>query len=280
MEGYNHQQMSDNDTAQRGTSSFLYGGPVLAPNHHHQMHINSAGNSFHHHFNHQSGYPHDQSQQELAHPIVKTEAGSSTTTAAATNSHLHQLLIQKFHYQTAGDHQSPNGNSIDVDAIKAKIIAHPHYSSLLEAYMDCQKEAYYDMLVKYREELTRPLQEAMEFMRRIETQLNMLTNAPVRIFPSAADEKCEGVVSSEEDQDNSGGETELPEIDPRAEDRELKNHLLRKYSGYLSSLKQELSKKKKKGKLPKDARQKLLSWWELHYKWPYPSVYPRPVQVF
>lgn len=86
------------------------------------------------------------------------------------------------------------------------------------------------------------------------------------------DQKCEGVGSSEEDQENSDGETELPEIDPRAEDRELKNHLLRKYSGYLSSLKQELSKKKKKGKLPKEARQKLLNWWELHYKWPYPSV--------
>lgn len=94
------------------------------------------------------------------------------------------------------------------------------------------------------------------------------------------DEKCEGVGSSEEDQDNSGGETELPEIDPRAEDRELKNHLLRKYSGYLSSLKQELSKKKKKGKLPKEARQKLLSWWELHYKWPYPSVHPLTYSTF
>lgn len=85
--------------------------------------------------------------------------------------------------------------------------------------------------------------------------------------------KSEGIGSSEEEQENnSGGETELPEIDPRAEDRELKNHLLKKYSGYLSSLKQELSKKKKKGKLPKEARQKLLTWWELHYKWPYPSV--------
>lgn len=40
------------------------------------------------------------------------------------------------------------------------------------------------MLVKYREELTRPIQEAMEFMRRIETQLNMLSNGPVRIFGS------------------------------------------------------------------------------------------------
>lgn len=40
------------------------------------------------------------------------------------------------------------------------------------------------MLVKYREELTRPLQEAMEFMQKIEAQLNMLGNAPVRIFDS------------------------------------------------------------------------------------------------
>lgn len=40
------------------------------------------------------------------------------------------------------------------------------------------------MLVKYREELTRPLQEAMEFMQKIEAQLNMLGNAPDRIFNS------------------------------------------------------------------------------------------------
>lgn len=88
-----------------------------------------------------------------------------------------------------------------------------------------------------------------------------------------ADDKWENIgSSSEEDKDNSGRETELIEIDPQAEDRELKSHLLKKYSGYLGTLKKELSKKKKKGKLPKDARQKLLSWWELHYKWPYPSV--------
>ena len=40
------------------------------------------------------------------------------------------------------------------------------------------------MLVKYREELTRPIQEALDFMRRIEAQLNMLSNVPVRIFNS------------------------------------------------------------------------------------------------
>ncbi|XP_022935800.1 homeobox protein knotted-1-like 2 [Cucurbita moschata] len=249
-------------------------------------------------------------QTDHSHPIVKTEASSSH----------HQL--HKFHHpllRGGGGGQPPpppttcrpdQHGLLDVEAIKAKILAHPQYSSLLEAYMECQKvgappqvverlvaarhefetrqrssmvsgetikdpeldqfmEAYYDMLVKYREELTRPIQEAMDFMRRVESQLSSLCNGPLRIFNS--DEKCEGMGSSEEEQENSGGETELPEIDPRAEDRELKNHLLRKYSGYLSSLKQELSKKKKKGKLPKDARQKLLNWWELHYKWPYPS---------
>ncbi|KAG2574227.1 hypothetical protein PVAP13_7KG313800 [Panicum virgatum] len=53
---------------------------------------------------------------------------------------------------------------------------------------------------------------------------------------------------------------------------ELKNRLLNKDSGYLSSLWKELSKKKKKGKLLRDVRQKLLHWWQLHYRWPYPSI--------
>ncbi|XP_062214716.1 homeotic protein knotted-1 [Phragmites australis] len=194
----------------------------------------------------------------------------------------------------------------DVEAIKAKIISHPHYYSLLAAYLECQKvgappevsarltamaqelearqrtalgglgtatepeldqfmEAYHEMLVKFREELTRPLQEAMEFMRRVESQLNSLSisGRSLRNILSSG--------SSEEDQEGSGGETELPEVDAHGVDQELKHHLLKKYSGYLSSLKQELSKKKKKGKLPKEARQQLLSWWDLHYKWPYPS---------
>ncbi|EOA22177.1 hypothetical protein CARUB_v10002748mg [Capsella rubella] len=236
-------------------------------------------------------------------PSVKSEASSSRI------NHYSMLMRAIHNTQDATN----NDNVADVEAMKAKIIAHPHYSTLLQAYLDCQKigappevvdritaarqdfearqqrstpslstsskdpeldqfmEAYCDMLVKYREELTRPIQEAMEFIRRIESQLSMLCQGPIHILNNP-DGKSEGMGSSDEEQENnSGGETELPEIDPRAEDRELKNHLLKKYSGYLSSLKQELSKKKKKGKLPKEARQKLLTWWELHYKWPYPS---------
>nr|DAD41595.1 TPA_asm: hypothetical protein HUJ06_015918 [Nelumbo nucifera] len=302
-----YNQLSENNST-RG--SFMYTTPVLAPNSSIYGRTSSNSNVTHQQtqlpvntFHLQSGdcYP----SEAPPGPIVKTEASSSQQ-------------IQEFQYplvrgghQTMQHHQQGgvNGSSNEVDTIKAKIAAHPQYSNLLEAYMECQKigappevvarltavrrdfetqqrstvtcrgastdpeldqfmEAYYDMLVKYREELTRPLQEAMEFMRRIEAQLNTLSHGPVRIFSA---DKYEEVGSSEEEQENSGGEMELPDIDPRAEDRELKNHLLKKYSGYLSSLKQELSKKKKKGKLPKEARQKLLNWWELHYKWPYPS---------
>ncbi|RRT59555.1 hypothetical protein B296_00013025 [Ensete ventricosum] len=92
------------------------------------------------------------------------------------------------------------------------------------------------------------------------------------LFSEPADERCEGVASSEEDPDASGGgDVDLPVIDLHGEDKELKHHLLKKYGGYLGSLRQQLSKKKKKGKLPKEARQKLLNWWELHCRWPYPS---------
>ncbi|GAB4852432.1 Homeotic protein knotted-1 [Ancistrocladus abbreviatus] len=246
------------------------------------------------------------------YPLSSTRA-ATTTTAPPLHHHAYSNLHgqQNHNLPQQQRQQEQEEGREEVEAMKAKIISHPQYSNLLEAYLDCQKvgappeiatrlaaarqefetrhrsslpfksdkdpeldqfmEAYYNMLVKYREELARPVEEAMDFMRRMEAQLNLLGNGRVRIFPS--DDKSEAAGSSEEDQDNSGGEAELVDhqIDPRAEDRELKNHLLRKYSGYLGSLKQELSKKKKKGKLPKEARQKLLGWWEVHYKWPYPS---------
>lgn len=81
-----------------------------------------------------------------------------------------------------------------------------------------------------------------------------------------------GAVSSEEEY--SGGELEGQEGQSRDEDRDLKDKLLRRFGSHISSLKLEFSKKKKKGKLPKEARQTLLDWWSLHYKWPYPTVIP------
>ncbi|XP_066386019.1 homeobox protein knotted-1-like 12 isoform X2 [Miscanthus floridulus] len=195
----------------------------------------------------------------------------------------------------------PADADADADTIKAKIMSHPQYSALIAAYLDCQKvgappdvsdrlsamaakldaqpgpsrwrepttqpdpeldqfmEAYCNMLVKFQEEMARPIQEATEFFESVERQLQL---------GSISDSNCEVAWSSEDEQDASCPE----EIDPCAEDKELKHQLLRKYGGYLGGLRQEFSKRKKKGKLPKEARQKLLHWWELHYKWPYPSM--------
>lgn len=81
-----------------------------------------------------------------------------------------------------------------------------------------------------------------------------------------------GAASS--DEDFSGGEVEVQDAlqPPRSEDRGLKDRLLRRFGNHISTLKLEFSKKKKKGKLPKEARQTLLEWWNVHNKWPYPTV--------
>ncbi|KAJ9708864.1 hypothetical protein PVL29_000727 [Vitis rotundifolia] len=124
-------------------------------------------------------------------------------------------------------------------------------------------ETYCDMLEKYKSDLARPFDEATTFLNKIEMQLgNLCNDASIRSLPD------EAVVSS--DEDFSGGE-EVQEAQPRGEDQELKERLLRRFGGRISSLKLEFSKKKKKGKLPKEARQTLLEWWNLHYKWPYPT---------
>ncbi|KAL6637941.1 hypothetical protein ACP70R_025513 [Stipagrostis hirtigluma subsp. patula] len=228
-----------------------------------------------------------------------------------TQHHSSRLALQQLLADPSSAHHRGSGQKdgavvqgeislADAETIKAKIMSHPQYSALLAAYLDCQKvgappdvsdrlsamaarldaqaqpgqsrwrhdpqradpeldqfmEAYCNMLVKYQEELARPIQEAAEFFKSVERQLDSIT-----------DSNCEGAGSSEDDQDTSCPE----DIDPCAEDKELKHQLLRKYGGYLGGLRQEFSKRKKKGKLPKEARQKLLHWWELHYKWPYPS---------
>nr|AXL67959.1 homeobox protein shoot meristemless [Viola albida]AXL67960.1 homeobox protein shoot meristemless [Viola albida var. takahashii]AXL67961.1 homeobox protein shoot meristemless [Viola chaerophylloides] len=129
--------------------------------------------------------------------------------------------------------------------------------------LDQFMEAYCEMLTKYEQELSKPFKEAMLFLQRAESQFKSLT---VSSPSSACCDTNDTNGSSEEEVDVNNNF-----IDPQAEDKELKGQLLRRYSGYIGSLKQEFMKKRKKGKLPKEARQQLLDWWTRHYKWPYPS---------
>ncbi|CAL4918341.1 unnamed protein product [Urochloa decumbens] len=202
------------------------------------------------------------------------------------------------------DPSTHSNNERGSEIIKAKIMSHHLYPALLRAFIDCRKvgappevvgrlsslaaevemnsgdgqeqpadpeldqfmEMYCHMLVRYRQELTRPIQEADDFFRSMEAQIDSF---------SLDDNGYEGGGgSSDDDEQETVDMAGLPVAEtgsPSGEDKELKNRLLNKYSGYLSSLWRELSRKKKKGKLPRDARQKLLHWWQLHYRWPYPS---------
>lgn len=75
------------------------------------------------------------------------------------------------------------------------------------------------------------------------------------------------------DDELNWGERELQDAQMRLEDKGLKDMLLSRFGSHIGTLKLEFSKKKKKGKLPKEGRKVLFEWWNVHYKWPYPTVY-------
>ncbi|KAK4786611.1 hypothetical protein SAY86_010444 [Trapa natans] len=212
------------------------------------------------------------------------------------------------------------------DLIKSQIATHPLYPELLSAYISCQKvgappeiaslleeigqlvnrrtssncakigadpqldefmESYCEVLHRYKEELSRPFDEASIFLRDIQSQLSSLcwdntprTAAtatllgPGNSHSHSADEAAAAMEDELSCGEATGAISEAREgsigADDRS-DREMREMLRNKYSGYLSSLRKEFLKKRKNGKLPKDARAMLLDWWSAHYRWPYPT---------
>ncbi|KAG6421853.1 hypothetical protein SASPL_118412 [Salvia splendens] len=203
-----------------------------------------------------------------------------------------EQLYTSFHYSYHTDFDG------DQDLIKARIANHPLYPTLLSSYIDCTKvgappemaslleqirgdsnpiflathfgtdpeldsfmRSYCESLRKYKEELSKPFDEARSFLSSIGSQLTHLCNQNLpstTIHSTHEDKSCGEVVEGCGSMLESG-------------DHELKEMLMRKYSGFVSNLRKEMLKKKKKGKLPKDAISALLEWWNTHYRWPYPT---------
>nr|AKC35106.1 knotted-like 6 protein [Primula vulgaris] len=196
------------------------------------------------------------------------------------------------------------------DLMKAQIASHPLYPNLVSAYIECRKVGappemallldeiskenipistcgeigvdpelddfmgtYCAVLQRYKEDLSKPFNEATTFLTSIESQLHDLCKDTI-ITPTTTSLASDDMAGSSEEE-MSCGEVEAVESQessvPRKGDKELKEMLLRKYSGYLSSLRKDFLKKRKKGKLPNDARTALLDWWNTHYRWPYPT---------
>ncbi|KAK0579606.1 hypothetical protein LWI29_028565 [Acer saccharum] len=271
--------------------------------HHHQQHLDEDSNNT-------LFLPQPINQQNQHRNTTTTGASSvilDDNTINNTNTNINNNNKAGYYFMETNNNNNNNDNGLSSSSssLKAKIMSHPHYNRLLAAYVNCQKvgappevvvrleeacasaatiigpasggsigedpaldqfmEAYCEMLSKYEQELSKPFKEAMIFLQRVESQFKALTVSSTN-SASALGEAIDRNGSSEEDVDMN---TDF--IDPQAEDQELKGQLLRRYSGCLGSLKQEFMKKRKKGKLPKEARQQLLDWWSKHYKWPYPS---------
>ncbi|KAB2082182.1 hypothetical protein ES319_A05G181500v1 [Gossypium barbadense] len=257
--------------------------------------------AFHPHDQHQYHHHHNSDFNSLFLPLAPTNNQDQNHNSSSGSSMIIDDQSNTTNNNTGCYFMESNDGSSS--SVKAKIMAHPHYHRLVAAYVNCQKvgappevvarleqvcasvatmgpsttgcigedpaldefmEAYSEMLAKYEQELSKTFKDAMLFLQSVEYQFKELTVSPSN---SACGDAVNLNGSSEEEADMSNHHF----IDPLAEDRELKGQLLRKYSGYLGSLKQEFMKKRKRGKLPKEARQKLLDWWAKHYKWPYPS---------
>ncbi|KAG4122719.1 hypothetical protein ERO13_D11G283600v2 [Gossypium hirsutum] len=233
---------------------------------------------------------------------VNDFAAAVTTDFLSTPVDDHHLL-QFDHQETDTGVTGPSAMS---DLIKTQIAAHPLYPNLVSAYIECQKvgappelaslleeigreshtisgcseigadpeldefmESYCEVLHRYKEELSKPFDEATTFLTNIESQLSDLCKGALTMDyrsdegAESSDEELSGweLVEACESQEWHGGR--------RSQD--IKGMLMRKYSGYLSSLRKEFLKKRKNGKLPKDARLTLLDWWNNHYRWPYPT---------
>ncbi|KAJ7973269.1 Homeobox protein knotted-1-like [Quillaja saponaria] len=243
--------------------------------------------------------------------IVRVDDFSSsatTTTTTANEFHHGPAPAPDSFLQLEAAQQQVTGSDVSDQLVKTQIANHPLYSNLVSAYLDCQKvgappelaslleeigrenpsisacselgddpelddfmESYCEVLHRYKEELSKPFDEATSFFISMESQLRKLCKGT--LTKSLDHRSDEAAGTSEEEL--SCGEVEALEGNESSSthsgDQELKEMLLRKYSGYLSSLRKEFSKKRKKGKLPKDARMALLDWWNTHYRWPYPT---------
>nr|GLL37388.1 homeobox protein knotted-1-like 1 isoform X1 [Ipomoea trifida] len=190
----------------------------------------------------------------------------------------HHLVVTSSNgnYYNSDENSKAGGGGVEMmsDVVKAQIATHPLYPNLVSAYIQCRKESYCEVLYKYKEELSKPFDEAKTFLSSIESQLSNLCKDtfPTTSFNSYHSGDEAGGTSEE---DLSCGEVEVAEsqdyVNNSEGDQQIKEMLMRKYSGYLSSLRKEFLKKRKKGKLPKDARVALLDWWNSHYRWPYPT---------
>ncbi|KAF4348584.1 hypothetical protein F8388_008787 [Cannabis sativa] len=234
----------------------------------------------HHAFGSDSIFPAPQSADSDAASMAPTSDDFSSEIRAKIASHpLYPKLLEAYIDCRKVGAPPELASSLDEIRRESEVVTTVSTFVVSDPELDEFMESYCDILVKYKSDLSRPFDEATSFLNEMQAQLNSLScsTSTTTTSTSYVSDAEGGGGSSEEEEEHEvsgggggGGEMEGLRMITQ-EDRELKEKLLRKYSGYISTLKLEFSKKKKKGKLPKQARQTLLDWWTLHYRWPYPT---------
>ncbi|CAI0446602.1 unnamed protein product [Linum tenue] len=143
--------------------------------------------------------------------------------------------------------------------------------------LDRFMESYCELLHSYKEELSKPFQEATSFLTTMESQLTNLCKLTSKALAAAVSSSSQSAANDHDQGQEEHAESshnyyqEQQPLGGGSSRRELREMLQRKYSGYLSNLRKEFMKKRKPGKLPKDATAALLEWWTQHRRWPYPT---------
>lgn len=194
--------------------------------------------------------------------------------------------------------------------IKTQIAKHPGYPDLVAAYIECQKvgappetaslleeirrekhtfggcgsqigadpeldnfmESYRQILQRFKDELSKPFNEATMFLSNIQSQLSNLCEDHEAVGANSYQEEMMGYREIDDEERPESCKQNSCGVGAAVDQQfELKEMLLKKYSGYVTMLKTEFLKKRKKVELPKPARAALLEWWNRHYIWPYPT---------
>ncbi|KAF4394491.1 hypothetical protein G4B88_018641 [Cannabis sativa] len=166
---------------------------------------------------------------------------------------------------------STNNNTTNLSSAKmrGKIMAHPLFPRLLTAYANCQKVgAPPEMVARLEEEFNYNLNNISRSSTTTSGGCSS-DNQPDPALDQFMEAYCEMLIKYEEELTKPFKEAML--FLSRVE-CQLKALTVSSTSDSPVSVLIEFLKKKKNGKLPKEARQQLLEWWSRHYKWPYPSV--------
>ncbi|XP_055809519.1 homeobox protein knotted-1-like 6 [Solanum dulcamara] len=163
-------------------------------------------------------------------PIFGSDDVQLSSNSTLQNNNSYQIRAGNFGSGSSArddNNNSNNNNNEDHEedgsnVIKAKIVSHPYYPKLLDAYIDCQKvgappgianlleeirqqndfrkpnatsicigadpeldefmEMYCDILLKYKSDLSRPFDEATTFLNNIELQLGNLCKGQSNII--------------------------------------------------------------------------------------------------